>query len=231
MGHDAHLQRRLDRIVRLVKQGARVINLSLGFDQECSPLEAAVQFAYAKGATVVSASGNDGDHGNPLSFPASYEHVITAAAISSALTVAPFSNYDDYVDIAAPGVDVPVDVPIRWDTKDNVVDGRAKVSGTSFSSPFIAAASPGSSGAGPTSTRARSRQSCERARATSSSRAGTRTPDTGSYRSARPWPRPHRARLPRAQRCPRVRAPPWEGDVREADHLERWTEDHDLRDR
>ncbi len=125
-------------ITQLVKRGARVINLSLGFDQECGPLETAVQYAYAKGATVVSASGNDADRGNPLSFPASYEHVITAAAVSSSLTVAAFSNYDDYVDIAAPGVDVPVDVPLRWDTKDGVADGRTRVSGTSFASPFIA---------------------------------------------------------------------------------------------
>jgi hypothetical protein len=125
-------------IARLVQRGARVINLSLGFDQECAALETAVQYAYANGATVVSASGNDADRGNPLSFPASYEHVITAAAISSALTVAPFSNYDDYVDIAAPGVDVPVAVPVRWDNKDGVADGRTKVSGTSFASPFVA---------------------------------------------------------------------------------------------
>lgn len=125
-------------ITQLVKRGARVINLSLGFDQECTPLENAVQYAYAKGATVVSASGNDADRGNPLSFPASYEHVVTAAAVSSALTVASFSNYDDYVDVAAPGVDVPVDVPLRWDTGDGAVDGRTRVSGTSFASPFVA---------------------------------------------------------------------------------------------
>lgn len=125
-------------ITQLVKRGARVINLSLGFDQECTPLETAVQYAYAKGATVVSASGNDADRGNPLSFPASYEHVVTAAAVSSALTVASFSNYDDYVDVAAPGVDVPVDVPLRWDTSDGAADGRTRVSGTSFASPFVA---------------------------------------------------------------------------------------------
>lgn len=125
-------------ITQLVKRGARVINLSLGFDQECTPLETAVQYAYAKGATVVSASGNDADRGNPLSFPASYEHVVTAAAVTSALTVASFSNYDDYVDVAAPGVDVPVDVPLRWDTGDGAVDGRTRVSGTSFASPFVA---------------------------------------------------------------------------------------------
>ncbi|MFT4034477.1 MAG: S8 family serine peptidase [Patulibacter sp.] len=125
-------------IVQLVRRGARVVNLSLDFDRECEPLELAVQFAYARGATIVSASGNDAESGNPLSFPASYAHVITAAAISSSLTVAPFSNYDDFVDLAAPGVAVPVDLPLRWDTKDGNADGRTIISGTSFASPFIA---------------------------------------------------------------------------------------------
>ncbi|MEH3054482.1 MAG: S8 family serine peptidase [Patulibacter minatonensis] len=125
-------------IIQVVRRGARVVNVSLGFDEMCGPLETAVQYAYAHGATVVSASGNDADHGNPLSFPASYEHVITAAAVTSAYTVASFSNYDDYVDVAAPGVGIPVDNPLRFDTKDGVADGLSKADGTSFASPYVA---------------------------------------------------------------------------------------------
>ncbi|MDO9353398.1 MAG: S8 family serine peptidase, partial [Solirubrobacteraceae bacterium] len=51
---------------------------------------------------------------------------------------AAFSNFNDYVDIAAPGVDVPVDTPLRFDIEDGAVDGQSKVSGTSFASPYIA---------------------------------------------------------------------------------------------
>jgi Subtilase family len=138
-----------DGIVQLVRRGARVINISLAYPNECSMLELAVQYAYARGVVVVSASGNEATRGNPLSFPASYEHVITAAAVSSALTVASFSNYDDYVDLAAPGVDVPVDVPLWGDTKDGKADGRTTVSGTSLAAPFVAAAASWVLGARP----------------------------------------------------------------------------------
>lgn len=124
-------------VINLVKRGAQVINLSLGFTQHCGALLAAVQYTYAKNVTMVVASGNDGDNGNPLSYPASYPHVVTAAAIDSSLNVAGFSNFNQYVDIAAPGVDVPVDVPLRWDTEDGSADGQTTVDGTSFASPFV----------------------------------------------------------------------------------------------
>ncbi len=125
-------------IINLVKRGAQVINLSLGFTQNCGALLTAVEYTYAKNVTMVAASGNDGDNGNPLSFPASYPHVVTAAAVDQNLAVASFSNFNDYVDLAAPGVDVPVDVPLRWDVEDGRADGQTTVSGTSFASPFVA---------------------------------------------------------------------------------------------
>jgi hypothetical protein len=127
-------------IVTLVKRGAKIVNLSLGFSQDCYALWEAVSYAYAKHVAVVVAAGNDGDRGNPPSYPASYPHVITAAAIDSTLTPAAFSNYNDYVDIAAPGVDVPVDEPLRFDVDDGAQDGVSTVSGTSFSSPYVAGA-------------------------------------------------------------------------------------------
>ncbi len=125
-------------IVNLVKRGAKVINLSLGFNQNCFALWQATSYAYAHGVPMVVASGNDGDRGNPPSYPASYPHVITAGAIDSSLTSALFSNYNDYVDIAAPGVDIPVDTPLRFDVEDGLRDGQTLVSGTSFASPYVA---------------------------------------------------------------------------------------------
>jgi subtilisin family serine protease len=127
-------------ITTLVKRGAKIINLSLGFSQDCFALWEAVSYAYAKHVVVVVAAGNDGDRGNPPSYPASYPHVITAAAIDSTLTAAAFSNYNDYVDISAPGVDVPVDEPLRFDLDDGTQDGVSTVSGTSFASPYVAGA-------------------------------------------------------------------------------------------
>lgn len=139
-------------IINLVKRGAKVINVSLGFTQNCFALWEAVSYAYANGVPMVVASGNDGDRGNPLSFPASYPHVITAGAIDASLTAALFSNYNDYVDIAAPGVGVPVDTPLRFDVEDGVRDGQSLVDGTSFASPYVAGGLSWVLGARPTLT-------------------------------------------------------------------------------
>lgn len=125
-------------IVNLVRRGAKVVNLSLGFTQNCFALWEAVSYAYASGVPMVVASGNDGDRGNPLSFPASYPHVITAGAVDASLTTALFSNYNEFVDIAAPGVGIPVDTPLRFDIEDGARDGQSLVDGTSFASPYVA---------------------------------------------------------------------------------------------
>ncbi|MEN0015985.1 MAG: S8 family serine peptidase, partial [Solirubrobacteraceae bacterium] len=132
-----------DGIITLVRRGAKVINLSLGFPQNCFTLWNAISYAYARGVAVVAAAGNDGDVRNTLTYPASYPHVITAAAIDSGLAPASFSNYDDYVDVAAPGVDVPVDVPKKLDHgrgRGKPYDGLAAVSGTSFAAPYVSGA-------------------------------------------------------------------------------------------
>ena len=100
-----------------VDNGAKVINLSLGgvrdpLDKELdtySPLEqAAVDYAYAKGAVVVAAVGNGPQSpATPWGFahyPASLPHVIGVSAVRQNGSVPAYSNRDVvYNDIAAPG--------------------------------------------------------------------------------------------------------------------------------
>lgn len=130
-------------IIALVRRGAKVINLSLGFTDNCFALWDAVSYAYARGVSVVAAAGNEGHKLNRLAYPASYPHVVTAAAVDQNLQPAYFSNYNDYVDLAAPGVAVPVDIPKKYDGKtkaDRVVDGVTTVNGTSFAAPYVSGA-------------------------------------------------------------------------------------------
>ena len=53
---------------------------------------------------VIAAAGNSGDAS--YNYPASYPSIMSVAATDSTNTVAYFSQYNDQVDIAAPGVDV-----------------------------------------------------------------------------------------------------------------------------
>lgn len=100
-----------------VDNGARVINLSLGGVRDpldprldtYSPLEqAAIDYAYSKGAVIVAAVGN-GEQSPALPwnfahYPAALPHVIGVSAIRQNGSVPEFSNRDAiYNDIAAPG--------------------------------------------------------------------------------------------------------------------------------
>jgi hypothetical protein len=118
-------------IVAAAMAGRSVINLSLGGTLDPS-IESAVAQAVRSGSLVVAASGNSGLEGNPLSYPGASPHVLTVAATDQNDEVASFSSRSPFVDISAPGVGIPVATALD--------DSYAPESGTSFSSPMVAAA-------------------------------------------------------------------------------------------
>ncbi|MFB7186798.1 type VII secretion-associated serine protease mycosin [Streptomyces sp. NPDC056230] len=97
--------------------GADVINLSLGDDSESAHPEpgedAAIQYALKKGAVVVASSGNGGEKGDHISYPAAYPGVIAVAAVDRYGTHAAFSTRRWYATVSAPGVDIVVAAPDR----------------------------------------------------------------------------------------------------------------------
>ncbi|WP_396023290.1 S8 family peptidase [Actinomadura sp. 9N215] len=118
--------------------GADVINLSLGKDEEVPEERSAIGYALGKGVVVVSAVGNDGDDPRaldgdgfaPYSYPASYPGVIAVAATEPGHARAPFSNRNYSVLLSAPGVDVPVASPDgRYFSSGGTSDSSALVSG------------------------------------------------------------------------------------------------------
>jgi type VII secretion-associated serine protease mycosin len=98
-------------------QGADVINLSLGDDSESAHPEAgedaAVQYALAKGASVVASAGNGGEKGDRVSYPAAYPGVIAVTAVDRYGTHAAFSTRRWYATVSAPGVDIVIADPDR----------------------------------------------------------------------------------------------------------------------
>ena len=95
------------------EHGAKVINMSLGGPTPSTALRDAVQFAVDRGAVVVISAGNAGEEGSPLDYPAAYardiDGVIAVAATDFAKSRAPYSNVNDYVELAAPGGDTTQD--------------------------------------------------------------------------------------------------------------------------
>jgi Subtilase family len=122
-------------ILEAAKRGPGVINLSFGGPINDPLLEEAVLMAVRSGSLVVAASGNEGGRSTSDNFPASYPHVLTIAATDQDNLVARFSTASPWVDLAAPGVSIPVAEPTSREST-----GYIRASGTSFSAPLVAGA-------------------------------------------------------------------------------------------
>lgn len=90
--------------------GADVINMSLGGGAPSRYAERAFQDLHDRGILSIAAAGNSGvvDEGDdqPISYPASYPAVVSVAAIDSDNQKASFSQYNEHVELSAPGVSV-----------------------------------------------------------------------------------------------------------------------------
>ncbi|MBW4080116.1 S8 family peptidase [Paenibacillus sp. S150] len=115
-------------VIWAADQGARVINLSLGNYADSQFLHDAIKYAYDRDVVIVSAAGNDNTE-RP-GYPAAYPEVLAVAATSANGERSSFSNYGDYIDVAAPGESIASTYP------DNQY---AALSGTSMASPHVAA--------------------------------------------------------------------------------------------
>ena len=88
-----------------------VVSMSLGGPTASTTENSAFQGAYDNGVLSVAAAGNDGS--TRKSYPASYASVISVAAVDSAEAVASFSQKNDAVELAAPGVGVVSTTPFK----------------------------------------------------------------------------------------------------------------------
>jgi len=114
-------------IVHAVNQGAKIINLSLGASIKSKLLHEAVKYAYDHDVLVVAAAGNDAT--SEKHYPAAFEEAVAVSATDELDKPATFTNYGDWVDVAAPGVHI---YSTFWD------DSYVYASGTSMASPHVA---------------------------------------------------------------------------------------------
>ena len=86
---------------RLPEQQADIINLSLGGEGITQTLREAVADAAAAGVILVAAAGNSSS--DDLIYPAALDDVLAISAVDSDSQLAPYSNFGDWIDLAAPG--------------------------------------------------------------------------------------------------------------------------------
>jgi len=115
-----------------IEAGAKIISMSLGGGWT-QAAEDAYKDAYMNdGVLIIAAAGNGGD--SDYSYPASYPHVMSVGAVDSNRNIASFSQYNDQVEISAPGVGVKSTIT----TNNGAVFSYAAWSGTSMATPHVA---------------------------------------------------------------------------------------------
>ncbi|MFD7549274.1 S8 family serine peptidase [Streptomyces sp. NPDC059816] len=87
---------------------ARIINLSLGGEFTDPELEDSVKYAASKGKLIFASVGNEGPKAEFRAYPAAYIEAIGVSAADKSGKVGDFSQKGDYVDLASPGVNVPM---------------------------------------------------------------------------------------------------------------------------
>jgi thermitase len=91
-------------IIHAVDQGAKILSNSWGGSMDSMLIDEAVQYAYNNGVLVIAAAGNNGDE--VKFYPAAYDEVVAVTATDSSDYPAYFTSFGDWVEVAAPGVDI-----------------------------------------------------------------------------------------------------------------------------
>lgn len=112
-----------------IDNGSKIVSMSIGGGLNSAIFRDEFERAYNEGVLLVSASGNKGEAVHD--YPASYPSVISIGAVDRHGNRAEFSNYNDQVELMAPGVSIK---------STHVSGGYRSLSGTSMATPYVAGA-------------------------------------------------------------------------------------------
>jgi len=114
-------------IIHATEMGANIISMSWSGDAYTRLLHEAIKYAYDAGVLLIASAGNDANE--VKHYPAAYEEVVAVAATMQPPSSYSFTNYGDWVEVAAPGDNI-------FSTFLN--SSYAYKSGTSMAAPHVA---------------------------------------------------------------------------------------------
>lgn len=125
---------------------ANIISMSLGGGGYSSSTQNVIHSARSQGVIVIAAAGNEST--SSPSYPASYDGVVSVSAVNLSGSLASYSNYGSFIDVAAPGGDAgDVDgdgyADRVWstcgdDSSGSIQFNYAGQNGTSMATPHVA---------------------------------------------------------------------------------------------
>ena len=119
----------LKALQAVVDDGYDIVNMSLGGTYYTELMQTKIDNAYNNGVAIFAAAGNEST--NAYAYPASYNHVISIAALEQSRSIAAFSNYSPTVDLAFPGVGI-------YSTYNESTSSYYEMNGTSQATPVAA---------------------------------------------------------------------------------------------
>jgi len=117
----------IDAANKCQEKGAKIISMSLGGGGSIAEGTVFDEMYENDGVLIIAAAGNGGN--SAKSYPASYDFVMSVGAADESNNIASFSQHNDAVDIAGPGVGVK--------STSGIGDGYLTYSGTSMATPHV----------------------------------------------------------------------------------------------
>ena len=131
----------MDAVSRCADAGAQIISMSLGGGDPGQAERRVYRSLLNDGVLAVAAAGNEGD--TSTSYPAGYEEVMSVGALDANKVRATFSQVNNDVEIAAPGVATLSSIPPNIQSL-----GLLSVGGTSYEAAAMTGSPRGSATAG-----------------------------------------------------------------------------------
>lgn len=129
-----------DAMIFAIKNGAEVVNLSLGWPKliDTPKVRQAFQMAEDQNVMVIAASGNNNK--DLPTFPCAYENVVCVGAIDNRGELTDFSNHGAKVDMVAPGEYIVSTYPKKLESRVLRIANYEVKRGSSQAAPYVTAA-------------------------------------------------------------------------------------------